>query len=106
MSMRTLDGTHEKFFKVFKDEDIGLDFTRIWRKEELIIEAHQDDDVETESETLDNGTQTCFKDLLIVKQALKNPPDKLKRTLRTYRLWSPLFGGILPCLQAKRMSTS
>jgi hypothetical protein len=67
MSLRSLDGTHEKFFKVFKDEDLGLDFSRLERKESLIIEAHQDDDVETEHEVLDNGTQTCFKDLLVVK---------------------------------------
>jgi hypothetical protein len=55
MSLKSLDGTHEKFFKVFKDEDLGLDFSRLERKESLIIEAHQDDDVETEHEVLDNG---------------------------------------------------
>jgi hypothetical protein len=67
MSLKSLDGTHEKFFKVYKDEDIGLDFSRLERKESLIIEAHQDDDVETENEVLENGIQTCFKDLLVVK---------------------------------------
>lgn len=40
MSLRSLDGTHEKFFKVFKDEDLGLDFTRFEGADKLIIESH------------------------------------------------------------------
>ena len=105
ISLRSLDGTHEKFFKVFKDEDLGLDFSRFG--DNLIIESHQDDDVETENEVLDNGTQTCYKDLLVVKAALKNPADKVRRALRTFRLWSPLFSGILPPVIVKtRTATS
>lgn len=40
MSLRSLDGTHEKFFKVYKDEDLGLDFSKFEGADNLIIESH------------------------------------------------------------------
>ena len=29
LALRSLDGMYEKFFKVYKDRDLGLDFSRI-----------------------------------------------------------------------------
>ena len=95
MSLFSLDKTYKKFFKVYNDADLGLDFSK-FMNQKTIVESAQDDDVQTENEVLDNGVQTCYKDLLVVKQALKNPFEKVQKALRTFKLWAPLFGGNLP----------
>lgn len=56
---------------------------------------------------LENGTQTCYKDLLVVKSVLKEGHHKVRRGLRTFKLWAPFFGGHLPRLnEAKSRSVS
>ena len=42
------------------------------------------------------GVQTSLKDLLVVKDYLKYKPEQVKRTLKTFKLWAPLFRGDLP----------
>ena len=56
----------------------------------------QDDDVNTDTEVLNSGTNTCYKDLLIVKDYLKHKPEKVRRALKTWKTWSPYFGDNLP----------
>lgn len=53
MSLHSLDKTYKKFFKVYNDADLGLDFSKFTQK--TIVECTQDDDVQTENEVLDNG---------------------------------------------------
>ena len=37
-----------------------------------------------------------MKDLLVVKDWLKMSAERVRRNLKTYKLWAPLFGGTLP----------
>ena len=53
---------------MYKDTDVGLDFSRFERH---MIESHHDEDNDTDTEVLNCGKQTCFRDLLTVKAALK-----------------------------------
>ena len=75
---------------MYKDTDIGLDFSRFERH---IIESHHDDDNDTDTEVLNSGKQTCFQDLLTVKAALKLRAEELRRRLNTFKIWAPKFGG-------------
>lgn len=77
-----------KYFKVYKDRDIGLDFSHFAGR--TIIESFQDDDVASDQDVIDNGKQTCFRDLLQVKAALRQP--YLRNQLNTWRTWQPIFG--------------
>lgn len=65
-------------------------------QKDIIIEASQDDDVHSDEEVVKSGTQTSFRDLLVVKDFLKVEPERRKHTLRSFKLWAPLFGGDLP----------
>ena len=56
MSLQSLDKTHERFFKVYNDADLGLDFSKFeTQNKKIIVESQQDDDIETDSDVLDNG---------------------------------------------------
>lgn len=68
VGLKQSNGT-QRYFKVFNDADVGLDFSKMGEK--VIIESHMDDDVDTDTDVLGNGRQCCFRDLLPVKQILK-----------------------------------
>ena len=70
--------------------------------QETLVDSTQDDDVESDEEVMQSGVQTSYKDLLAVKDYLKLKPDRVKTSLRTFKLWAPLFGGRLPYLKDKR----
>jgi hypothetical protein len=52
LKLQGLSGGQDKFFKVYKDLEIGLDFARFGNP---MIESYQDDDVDTEDENLGYG---------------------------------------------------
>ena len=62
----------------------------------MLIDAAQDDDVDTDEEVLRSGTQTCYRDLLVVKDWLGHDPRKVRKSLKTWRIWAPHFQGRLP----------
>ena len=61
-----------------------------------LIDSTQDDDVESDEDVMQSGVKTSFKDLLVVKDYLRHKPEQVKKSLRTFKLWAPLFGGNLP----------
>ena len=96
-----MDKTGEKFFRVYKEADLpGFDFSEFkpakGDKEDCLVDSTQDDDVNTDTEVLNSGTNTCYKDLLVVKDYLKHRPDKVRRALKTWKIWAPYFQGQLP----------
>lgn len=99
IKLKTLDKTGEKFFRVFKESDMpDFDFSKLRGKkgEEPQIESTQDDDVNTDTDVLNSGTNKCFKDLLVVKDYLRHKPEKVRRSLKTHKIWAPQFNGQLP----------
>jgi len=91
MALKTSQGG-SKYFKVYKDADVGIDFSK-WPGR-TIVDSHMDDDVESDQEVLNNGKQTCYRDLLDVKTAQRQPG--VRQRLMTFRMWSPMFGGTMP----------
>jgi len=69
---------------------------------ETLIDSAQDDDVESDEDVVLSGEQTSLKDLLIVKDWLRLPAEKVRVNLKTFKLWAPLFGGNLPYKKAAR----
>lgn len=63
---------------------------------EILIDSAQDDDLESDEGVMQSGVQTSIGDLLVVKDYLKLKPERVKTSLRTFKLWAPLFGGRLP----------
>jgi hypothetical protein len=71
-----MDMTQEKCFKVYEDDEVGLDALILLQKnseQENIIDSHADDDVETDEEVFSSGCQMCYKDLIYLKKVLKLP---------------------------------
>jgi len=101
LRLKTLDLAGEKFFRVFKDSDVlGNDLPQFNHEgRETLVDSAQDDDVESDEEVMRSGVQTSLKDLLIVKDWLRLHPDKIRKGLRTFKLWAPLCGGKLPYKQ-------
>ena len=58
--------------------------------------------MESDSDVVLSGEQTSLKDLLIVKDWLKLPAEKVRVNLKTFKLWAPLFGGQLPYKRSAR----
>lgn len=53
--------------------------------------------MESDEEVVNSGIETSFRDLIIVKDYLtRYRPEQVKRSLRTWKLWAPLFDGNLP----------
>lgn len=91
IKLKTLDKTGEKFFRVFKESDMpNFDFSKLRGKkgEEVLIDSTQDDDVNTDTDVLNSGTNKCYKDLLVVKDYLRHKPEKVRRSLKTYKIWT------------------
>ena len=91
IKLRTLDKTAEKFFRVYKESDMeDFDFSHLRGKkgEHVLVDSTQDDDVNTDTDVLNSGTNKCYKDLLIVKDYLKHKPEKVRRSLKTFKIWS------------------
>lgn len=105
MKLKTLDQCGEKFFKIYQDCDIGFDYSLFDNGDnfgqETLIDASQDDDVESDDGLVNSGVQTCYRDLLVVKDTLRYEPEQVKRSLRTWKLWTPLFKGTLPYKRRK-----
>ena len=78
------------YFKVYRDENIGLDFSKFQGK--TIHECDQDDDLESDQDIVENGHQRCMADLMVAKAALRLPLLQQHQKLSTYKLWAPLFG--------------
>lgn len=93
--------TTQTEFRQFNDNDIGIDISKFESEydEELCVEAYQDDDLESDCEVLNAGTQQCFQDLLVVKETLNIPFEIVRRKLKTFRIWAPAFNGTLPYVQ-------
>ena len=99
IKLKNLDKTGDKFFRVYKESDMpGFDFSHLRGKkgEEVLVDSTQDDDVNTDTDVLNSGTNKCYKDLLIVKDYLRHKPEKVRRSLKTWKLWTPYFLGELP----------
>ena len=103
--LRTLDGLGKKAFPVFDDDAVfGHELPQFSSDgRETLIDSAQDDDVESDSDVVLSGEQTSLKDLLIVKDWLKLPAEKIRVNLKTFKLWAPLFGGTLPYKRSARM---
>lgn len=93
--LNSLDGLGKQMFPVFADEDVfGYDLPQSTQDgRETIIDSTQDDDVESNSSTVKAGKQTTLKDLLVVKDWLKMEPSRVRKNLKTFKLWAPFFGG-------------
>ena len=76
----------------------GFDFSSFKAKDrsEVLVDSTQDDDVNTDTDVLNSGVNTCFKDLLVVKDYLKHNPEKVRKALKTWKIWSPYFNSSLP----------
>ena len=98
LKLSTLSKRADKFFKVYQDEDIGIDITKFLGKEgrEAVVESTQDDDVNSDRGVVQSGVQTCYRDLLVVKDYLHHHPDKVRRSLKTFKFWAPYFRGNMP----------
>ena len=99
IALKTLDKSKVKFFKVFKESDMpDFDFSMLKGKKGEVpnFESTQDDDVNTDTEVLNNGKNKCFKDLLVVKEYLRHRPEKVRRSLKTHQIWTPRFNGHMP----------
>lgn len=85
-------------FKVYKDADIGIDLDGFVGRDgrEAFVESAMDDDANSDQDTVEGGKRTCFRDLLAAKDYLNHPPDRMRRALKTFRFWAPLFRGTLP----------
>ena len=55
--------------------------------------------MDTDEDVLRSGTQTCYRDLLVVKDWLGHDPRKVRKSLKTWRIWAPHFQGKLPMRQ-------
>ena len=51
--------------------------------EKNLIYSAQDDDQDTDEEVLENGIRLCRRDLLVLRDYMKQPIDLLKSGLRT-----------------------
>lgn len=72
---------------MYNDSDIGIDVSGFTGKkgQEAFVESTQDDDVNSDSGVVESGIQTCYRDLLVVKDYLKHHPDKVRRALRNFK---------------------
>ena len=61
-----------------------------------IVNSTQDEDCDSDDEVVKSGVQRSFADLLVVKDWLKRRPDRVKRFLKTLKIWAPILGGRLP----------
>ena len=61
------------------------------KQAEVLIDTVQDDDVDTDEEVLRSGAQTCYRDLLIVKDWLAHDQMKVRKSLKTWKIWAPQF---------------
>ena len=75
-----------------------FDFAKLVGKKggEPQISLTQDDDVNTDTEVLETGIKKCFKDLLVVRDYLRHKPSKVRRSLKSHKIWAPQFDGQLP----------
>ena len=68
------------------------------RGQKTLIDSAQDDDLESDDDVVRAGVETSFKDLLVVKDRLRMPAEKVRSSLKTFRIWAPNFRGKLPML--------
>ena len=78
MTLKTLDLKNDKFFRVYQDSDVIADLPEFNKGRETIVDASQDDDVESDSEVVEAGIETSFKDLLVVRELFKNKPEQVQ----------------------------
>ena len=97
----------EKFFRVYADADVLTGLPKFDKEgNDCLVDSTQDDDVESDDDVVQSGIHTSFRDLLVVKDYMKLPPEKVRTSLRTYKLWAPLFGGRLPYLHENKGAIS
>ena len=93
------DGVSKQTFPVYADCDVLKGLEKLTTKDghEPIIDSAQDDDVMSDEEVVKTGIETSYRDLVIVKDYLSRyRPEQIRRALRTWKLWSPLWNGKLP----------
>ena len=59
--------------------------------EYLLVAAEQDEDLESDEDTLRGGINSCHRDLIEVKNYFQLSPDKVKRDLKNFKRYNGLF---------------
>ena len=49
-----------------------------------LVDAQQDDDLDSDEDTLRGGINSCMRDMVELKNYLQLSPDKVKRGLRNF----------------------
>jgi hypothetical protein len=50
-----------------------------------LVDAQQDDDLDSDEDTLRSGIKTCMNDLIELKNYMRMPQDKVKGGLRNFK---------------------
>ena len=56
-----------------------------------LVDAQQDDDLDSDEETLRSGINTCMNDLIELKNYMRMPQDKVKGGLRNFKRYYGLL---------------